>query len=189
MRLGLKSERRVRIADRFFPSFAVGANTDELVIVLNQFEAIFRGDFTLKYFEGFKLELNDFFAPMTDQVIVVLLPKYGLIPMLLSRENGRVQQTCLNQQRNCSVHGRARSGYSLPTDCPNQIVYFEVTSTGERRLYDRSALGSQSQGSIVQHTAKSLHGSRQRGFGLPIIEITSHLTPPFSRTTGHVNGF
>jgi hypothetical protein len=119
MRLGLKSERWVRIADRFFLSFAVGANTDELVIVLNQFEAIFRGDFTLKYFEGFKLELNDFSAPMTDQVIVVLLPKYGLIPMLLSRENGRVQQPCLNQQRNRSIYGRARSGYSLPMDCPN----------------------------------------------------------------------
>ncbi len=140
MRLGLKSERRVRIAHRFFLSFAVGTNADQLVIVLNQFEAILRCNFTLKYFEGFKLELNDLVAPMADEVIMVFLPKYRLISMLFSRENSRVQQTCLNEQRNRSIYGRARGGYPLPTDCPNEIVDFEMTSTGDRRLYDRSAL-------------------------------------------------
>ncbi len=79
----------MRIAHRFFLSFAVGTNADQLVIVLNQFEAILRCNFTLKYFEGFKLELNDLVAPMADEVIMVLLPKYGLISMLFSRENSR----------------------------------------------------------------------------------------------------
>src|ERR1700687_708118 len=132
MRLGLKSGRRVQIAHPVFCSFAVGTNADELVIVLNQFEAVFCGNFSLKHFEGFKLELHDFVAPMADQVIVVLLPKYSLIAMLFSRENSGVQQACLNQQRNRAIHGRARGGYSLPTNCPNEIVYFEMTSTGDR---------------------------------------------------------
>jgi len=97
----------VRIAHPFFLSFAVGANADQLVIMLNQFEAIFRRNFSLKHLEGFKLELNDLVARMANEVIMMLLSKYGLIPMLFSRENSGVQQARLNQQRNRSIHGRA----------------------------------------------------------------------------------
>jgi hypothetical protein len=64
--------------------------------MLNQLEAMLRGKLTLKYFEGFKLKLHDFFAYLADQVVMVLMAEHGLIAVLFPRENGGLHQPCFD---------------------------------------------------------------------------------------------
>ena|SRR5712692_10323013 len=157
--------------------------------MLNQFETMLRGKLTLKYFEGFKLKLHDFFAYLADQVVMVFMTEHGFIAVLFSRENRGLHQPCFDQEGNRSIDGSARRRYSFSAACPNQAVYFEMTFTGDDRLHDGSALGSQTQGSVMQHLSKSIHGSIQGGADLPLMETTSHLELLFSRTSGGVNEF
>src|SRR5260370_30888707 len=109
--------------------------------MLEQFEAVFRGKLTLKYFERFKLKLHDFVAYVADQVVMMLMAEHGLIAMLFSRENRRLYQPCFNQKGNRSIDGRARCRYSFSPARPNQAVYFEMTFAAEDRLSDRSPTG------------------------------------------------
>src|SRR5258708_28348133 len=121
MRLGLNSSGPLfRATHRFSLALAVAANTDELVVVLNQFKAMFRGELSLKDFEGFKLKLDDFFADLADQVVMMLMAENGLIAMLFPRENSGLHQACFAQKRDRSIDCRARRGSSFSAAGPEQ---------------------------------------------------------------------
>lgn len=77
------------------------------MVVLNQFKAMFRGELSLKYFEGFKLKFDDLFTDLANQVVMMLVAENGLVAMLLPRENRGLHETCFDQKGDRSIDRRA----------------------------------------------------------------------------------
>jgi hypothetical protein len=100
--------------------------------VPDRLKTILRAYALLKPLNRFIRKFDDLPAFQTNQMIVVLVPKYVFVMAVPLAENHLAQQTALDQQCQRSVHRGLRYPMAVPAYAENEVFGFKMLVDGKR---------------------------------------------------------
>ena len=119
-------------------------------------EAVACRDLLLKDLERLELELDHLSAPRAEQVVVVVAAEGGLVAASLPRNDGRLENSRLREERQRPVDGRLRASDPPRLQIADEILDRIVTLARQRRLHDRGPRLGQAEIPLVEEPLESI---------------------------------